>query len=548
MEGVKTEDGTEDNSKDREHTAATTGCNSTEVVMRFDELCRETNSLFSRIQQLPSYIADTTKWKSLFFHAFTQFDLLWQFQQDQRHTLELKRSQIGEIGSKIAQLYFSYYLYTSQLKYLREAISFYDAILKRDYFDWQTQTEVNAVNLMHKKLRSYSRAIQASFFIEDFRAVQEYLTRISEVIQKNSGNKGQATPKEYAQVLSEFSSFLTTVCLPVEEASLLDMSPFQTVSATPPVSADSVSLVLAHILLLGASTKQSRLIEFTIDHYRIMRFLAWVAGEDPVITHFHRASTLSLLEALSSIAEATAPSQVLLLYLSGDSSPPPLAHAHAGELHPSYTTNSVLLGGQKTGTSTDQLFLEDVYPLMRKPLFLIIDSPGFLPQSDTLSFPERFHQPFICLMSPAHYPTTIEKYMARGGGLFTLFISSPLQGLCLICGIQSLTAKLAHTALQVITQIEDIAFNTLSNLPNLPLPYRHLCTDRTLQSLVRRFVFLWACLRLHLGFKKDCLPRCYPPIPTVLFHSSYLNTELYELFSLLDVSEMFVDLPRAMEL
>ena len=388
MEGVELANGKQDNSNDKERTAATTAINSSEVVMRFDELCRNTNSLFSRIQQLPSYTADPTKWKSLFFHAFSQFDLLWQYQQEQRQTLELRRSQIGEIGSKIAQLYFSYYLHTSQVKFLREAISFYDAILKRDYFDWQTQTEVSAVNLMHKKLRSYSRAIQASFFIEDFRSAQEYLTRISETIQKN---KGEGTP-EYAQVLSEFTYFLSAVCLPIEEEMILDMSPFQTVPAIPPVSADCVSLVLSHSVIVGGSSKQSRLIEFTIDHYRMMRFLAWAAGEgaESETTHFHKISTLSLLEALSGIANALAPSQALLLYLSGDSSPLPLPHAQAADPHPSYTTNSILMRGHRSSNAppqTYQLFLEDIYPFMRKPLFLLIDSPGFLPQSDSLSFP-----------------------------------------------------------------------------------------------------------------------------------------------------------------
>ena len=550
MESVESDNTTQHTPNDREHIKATAVCSATEVVMRFDELCRTTNSLFSRIQQLPRYSADHTKWKSLFFHAFSQFDVLWQYQQEQRQTLELRRSQIGEIGSKIAQLYFSYYLHTSQAKYLREAISFYDAILKRDYFDWQAQTGVNAISLMHKKLRCYARAIQTSFFIEDFKLAQEYMTRISEIIQKD---KSQGIPEEYAQVLTELSSVLSAVCLPVEEDMMLTMSPFQTLLTAPPVNTDSVSLVLAHSLLVGGHSKQNRLIDFTIDHYRIMRFLAWVAGEGSQsgTTHFHRISPLSLLETLSSIADALSPSQALLLYLSGESSPPHLAQADAGDPHHSYSTNSILLRGHQNSSSTsqaDQLFLDDIYPLMRRPFFLLIDSPGFLPQPDSLSFPERFHQPFICLVSPVYYPVTIENYMTRGGGLLSLFISSPLQALCVTCGIQSLSAKLASSALQSITQIEDIAFSSLSNLPNLPPSYRQLCTDNTLQCIVRRFLFLWACLRLHMGFKKDHMPRCYPPIPLALFQSTYLNTELYELFRLLDVSEMFVDVSRAMDL
>ncbi|KAI6655496.1 hypothetical protein LOD99_1995 [Oopsacas minuta] len=531
---------------------------SKEVVMKYDELCRISNDLFSRILQLPAYTADSTRWKSLFFQAFSQFDILWQYQQQQRQALDLRRYQIGEIGSRIAHLYMSYYIHTSQIKFLRESFSFYNAILKRDYFDWEVQTEVDVGNLMHKKLRSFSRAIQVSFFLENFSSVQDYLTRLSDIIQKTSSGKGESVPEEYAHVLSEFSSFLSYVCLPIEDDTLLEISPFQTLPAHTPARSDTITFSLGQAVLVGGNTKQSKLIDYTIDHYRMNSLLHRVTREDGIetmITHIHKISTISLIEVLSGISNTLSPHQALLLYISGESTAYSSSYSsiqQTGELHPSYTTNSILLPVHKNSSSIplqqhDQLFMEDIYPFLRRPLFLLIDCPGFLSQTE-LSFPDRFHQPFICIMSPPHYPTTIENTMTRGGGLLTLFLSSPLSGLCLICSIQSISTKLAHTALELITQVEDIAFSTLSSLPNLPLSYKQLCTDDTLQYIVKRFLFFWTCIRLHLGFKKDCMPRCYPPIPTILFHSSYLNTELYELFSFLDISDMFMDLSHAIEL
>ena len=507
-----------------------------EAVLKFNELCVSTNDLFARVQQLPVYTADTARWKSLFFNAFSQFDILWLYQQEQRQALDLRRHQIGEIGSRIAHLYLSYYLHTSQIKFLRESFAFYDAILKRDYFDTEVQTEVDVSSLMSRKLRAYSRAMQVAFFLENFTSVQTYLTRLSEITQKTAN-------EDYNRVISEFSSFLSSVCLPIGDEGLLETSPFET-PPTHPVNTDSHTFSLGRAVLVGADTKQSRIVDFTIDHYRMTSLLRRVTGEDGEIkmTHFHKVSTFSLLEALSGISNALPPSQILFLYISGVSTPAVSSTPQAVLPHPSYTTNSLILSPH-----ADQLFLEDLYPYLRRPLFLLVDSPGLLPHND-LSFPERFHQPFICLMSPPTYPTTIENSMTRGGGLLTLFLASPLSGICLICGIQSITTKLCHTALQLITQVEDIAFSSLTNLPNLPLPYKQLCTNITLQYIVKRFLFFWGCLRLHLGFKKECLPRCYPPIPTILFHSSYLNTELYELFNFLAVTEMFMSMSHAMEL
>ena len=46
----------------------------------------------------------------------------------------MPRWQIGEIASKIGQLYYHYYLRTSETNYLNEAFSFYSAIRARSYY------------------------------------------------------------------------------------------------------------------------------------------------------------------------------------------------------------------------------------------------------------------------------------------------------------------------------------------------------------------------------------------------------------------------------
>lgn len=57
----------------------------------------------------------------------------------------LKRWEIGELAARIGQLYYSYYLRTSDVNYLREAYNFYSAIRARGYFKCeQTAQPVSA--------------------------------------------------------------------------------------------------------------------------------------------------------------------------------------------------------------------------------------------------------------------------------------------------------------------------------------------------------------------------------------------------------------------
>lgn len=87
---------------------------------------------------------------------------LWKFQQQHRQILDskygLKRWQIGEIASKIGQLYYHYYLRTSETNYLNEAFSFYSAIRARGYYSKAGKEE--SPDLMVKKLR-YTKAFES---------------------------------------------------------------------------------------------------------------------------------------------------------------------------------------------------------------------------------------------------------------------------------------------------------------------------------------------------------------------------------------------------
>lgn len=67
----------------------------------------------------------------------------------------LNRWEIGEVASRIGQLYYNFYLRTSQLSFLHEAHNFYDAIRARQYF---LQVSADA-KLAIKQLRYCARFI-----------------------------------------------------------------------------------------------------------------------------------------------------------------------------------------------------------------------------------------------------------------------------------------------------------------------------------------------------------------------------------------------------
>ncbi|KAK9703907.1 Protein SCAI [Popillia japonica] len=87
-------------------------------------------------KDLPQY--GHKQWQAYFGRTFDIYTKLWKFQQQHRQILDskygLKRWQIGEIASKIGQLYYHYYLRTSETNYLNEAYSFYAAIRGRAYY------------------------------------------------------------------------------------------------------------------------------------------------------------------------------------------------------------------------------------------------------------------------------------------------------------------------------------------------------------------------------------------------------------------------------
>ena len=97
--------------------------------------------------------------------AFKSFAKLWRFQQEHRAALTdagLRRWEIGEIASRVGQLYYAFYLRTGEGWYLSESHAFFDAASARDYFAECHQTPA----LAQKRLRHRARHIVTCLLLD----------------------------------------------------------------------------------------------------------------------------------------------------------------------------------------------------------------------------------------------------------------------------------------------------------------------------------------------------------------------------------------------
>lgn len=115
------------------------------------------------------------------FKLYTQ---LWKFQQENRQKLVeagIRRWEIGEIASRIGQLYFGQYMQTSDANYLSESYIFYEAILTREYFKEGMFQDVNIAN---KQLRFLARFIMVCLVLNRREMVHQLVNQIKVLVDE----------------------------------------------------------------------------------------------------------------------------------------------------------------------------------------------------------------------------------------------------------------------------------------------------------------------------------------------------------------------------
>ena len=124
------------------------------------------------------------RYDTYFYKVFKVYTQLWKFQQENRQKLVeagLKRWEIGEIASRIAQLYFGQYMRTSEAGYLSESYVFYEAILSREYF---REGLLQDLNLANKQLRFFARFMMVCLVLNRREMVHQLVSQLKMLVDE----------------------------------------------------------------------------------------------------------------------------------------------------------------------------------------------------------------------------------------------------------------------------------------------------------------------------------------------------------------------------
>jgi len=587
------------------------------IVQEFGHLLEKSKQLFNGLRDLPQY--GHKQWQPYFGRTFDVYTKLWKFQQQHRVLLDkkygLKRWQIGEIASKIGQLYYHFYIRTSETNYLNEAFAFYSAIRTRAYYSKVNREE--KPDLMVKKLRYYARFIVVCLLLKKTKIMRELVRELSRQIDEYVKAYDPDDSLEWQLVLNEISTFID-----VDNQLSIDQIPLTlsyrlTNSLVPPLPPGSEKILsntnllsLEEILIIGNYQDQIKFSELTLDMYRMLQALerqpidsptgsderTTIQSPAPTANHQQRdiynfmdgdiqtrpnphkyllyKPTFCQIYAFTASAFKELPSNgILLLYISADgydthlkskieqsydfgglktnnrrddaatspTSPPntlakktsPSFSSTVGSLNPSNPISNSI-------KESHNIFPGDLYPFLRKPLFLIIDS------NNSIAFqnmPNLFGQPFISLLSPIKLPAAFHDFQNKGS-LFTLFLTSPTFAFCFVCHLTELTSDLWNVCQEQIQRILTEITKIFLKSKLVDNTIYQFFADEFLRLFLVRFVFCYAVLRLHRAFKgSGFYPSSQPQLSNDLLENVQVHKMILELSALLNVRQLFLEGP-----
>ncbi|XP_012944072.1 protein SCAI [Aplysia californica] len=553
--------------------------NEKKIVNEFCHHLEKSKQLFNGLRDLPQY--GHKQWQSYFGRTFDVYTKLWKFQQQHRAILDfkygLKRWQIGEIASKIGQLYYHYYLRTSETNYLNESFSFYSAIRMRAYYSKASKEE--RPDLMVKKLRYYARFIVVCLLLKKMKLVRDLVRELAKQIDDYTGTYEPEDQMEWNLVLGEIKAFIEAdniINVVDVDSSSIVLSHRLTPLNTPPLEKGTpVYLTLQEVLIVGNCHEQVKFSELTLDMFRMLQTLEREPQDDltnqiydtspaPGRTPFENGDRTNkrdnphkyllykptygqLNTFLASAFKELPPNGAMVLYISADGCPGNQKHTDDS----AYDLGGVITNSRRDGEEPAkgkkaELYKEmhclhpgDLYPYTRKPLFLIIDSSN---SSAFQNFPNVFGQPLVCLLSPEQVPVTMQDQQLKGN-LFTLFLHSPLMAMCCVCSISDIPISLWDKCQAQVDKFVADASRLFSRARKLDHAYVQFLGDDFLRLLLLRFVFCYIVLILHRGFKgPSYYPASHPALPTdeILEHPALYKLVL-DLASMLEVRGLFAE-------
>ncbi|GAV78158.1 DUF3550 domain-containing protein [Cephalotus follicularis] len=239
-------------------------------------LVEKADKKFSKIRDLPYY--ERNRYDTYFYKVFKVYTQLWKFQQENRQNLVeagLKRWEIGEIASRIGQLYYGQYMRTSEASYLSESYIFYEAILTREYFK---EGMFQDLNLANKQLRFLARFLMVCLVLNRREMVHQLVNQLKVLVDECKRTFQETDFKEWKLVVQEIVRFLKADSAfmnirPLRYSIVLDGHPDSLQKVTASVS--KRNLRLRDAILSSYHHNEVKYSELTLDTFRMLQCLEW---------------------------------------------------------------------------------------------------------------------------------------------------------------------------------------------------------------------------------------------------------------------------------
>ncbi|XP_078429693.1 uncharacterized protein LOC144701801 isoform X2 [Wolffia australiana] len=500
------------------------------------------------------------------FEAYAE---AWRFQLERRAELVkagLKRWEIGDVASRIGQVYFAQYQLTSDLRFLGEALVFYDAVLSRGYFQPISDPvpgriqPLSDLGVRFKALRFYARFVLVAALLDRRELVAALLARWTALLDQSRLVFPEGNFKEWRQLLQDVSRFLKAVAGPVGSPRSLRYVP--QIDFHPNSSAHLARIQTGRCLRLQeailSSHHRNEFSELTLDTFRVGQSLEWepnwaVQQNSEVIDYsgdsgfidmkfssdmadshlppnpkkciLHRPSVPHLIAVIAAACETLSSDGVLLLYIS--------ASGGAG----SQKHDLGLVLSSCGNTRYNYLYPSDLIPFTRSPLFLIIDS-------DISCAFKNLHgadrgEPPVLLLSPQK--STLEAGPTAHGSVFTLFLTSPLQAFCLLVGLSDIDPEVCGNAESILAAGMAKWEVIICSSAWLNPAYARVLPDPFLRRLITRFIFCRSALGQLRGDRdEEYLPEIWPELPaSVSPESSAVESVLRQIAESIGVFRRF---------
>lgn len=544
----------------------------------------------------------------------------------------LKRWEIGEIASRIGQLYHTFYLRTSDAHFLREAFVFYDAVRRRSYFADCHESPALAV----KELRYHARMIAQCVHLDRPDAARDAAASFRASADRYvQTHRGVADAAEWHTMVEEADAFIAAESAPPLHRSerrrhlrvVDDGEGERAPHAARGGRGGAVGLKLGGAVLCGHSTSQVTFGGLHLDAHRMARACEWGeqssgdasadrggggagpasdsaaasddtgtldsrsvgsgerkrhvravssgsagesgsipedwssaasvrspsglsaalrgagfgARENPRKTVLSDPSASRLLSVIATAAEELPPRSALLVYVSARrGGGPPRGGVRLRDGGDGGAEKRAQGGGWAAAAAKEEgsasrrngvplepdaaLYPSDLAPFTRRPMLLVVDGDDarqFCAAAEPGASVPGGETPAVLCAPPAPPPRAPPG--RTSGAFFTAFLSSPLAGMCALCG-PTVTAQMGDNAdaadrfSRAAAEVEREILDALGeDDAETHLGWARLLRggDPFLQRFIARFIMCRAMIAMHKTTRGEDahVPTAAPPLP-----------------------------------